>query len=224
MKRLITICSVCVILFAASDSATAGLWEIQDAGLGDTANFANLNWGSGILNSRSDIAGDPGYQFSITLTGSSWTDISIGDNYPTVLATANGGDLSGYSGYTMTIYNPGTQAFQAALFMNTGYTPGQTNRYYQNDDGSTTWIGAGQTVTLIFDFNDAAIYDSGWTTGVSVLNTNQVTNIGLKIGANPGSVYGEVTSGVPFDVHIVPEPATMLLLGLGGLLLRKRKV
>ena len=76
----------------------------------------------------------------------------------------------------------------AALYMNTGWTDSpwlETNSYYQNGDGSVTWVGPGDTVTLTLDFEDAAFWNgSGYTTGSTVALTNHVSDIGLKIGAN----------------------------------------
>ncbi len=246
-KSFMTICLVVAMVFAVSTAANATLsWEIQDAGLSDTTNFVNTSSGTnGNLNSRTDISGDPGYQFNITLTNElgGWTDITIGDSFD--LPTGNAGFSSNvipigaggmgdlvsgsYTGYTMSIENPGTEAFMVALYMNTGWTddnrqsiPPETNRYYQNDDGSATWVGAGSTVTLTLDFSNAALWNGGWTTGNTVLNLDHVSNIGFKIGANLGNEE-EVVSGVAFDVNVVPEPATIALLGFGGLLLRRRR-
>jgi hypothetical protein len=185
----------------------------MDAGLQDTANFVDTGLGSGgALNGRSDLGGDPGTRFNITLSGAGWKDITIGDGFdlPTnnaglVAATGNSGNLSAYGGYTMTIYNPGSDAFMVALYMNTGWTDApwnHTDRYYQNDNGSVTWVGAGQTVTLTLDFSNAALWNgSGYTTGQIVQNLAYVTNIGLKIGSAFGT--GEVQSGVAFDVDII---------------------
>ena len=240
MKRLITICAVVVIMCALPNVAQAALWEIQDAGLSDTTNFVNTIFGSnGNLNSRNDIPGDPGYQFNITLTNNvgGWTDITIGDNFDLpiplaglVSATGNSGNLSSYTGYTMSIENPGTDdSFWASLYMNTGWTDPPWNvtegdRYYQSGNGTGVWVGAGSTVCLTLDFTNAAWWNgSAFITNQTVQNLHHVTDIGFKIGANLGT-QGQVTSGMAFDVNVVPEPATICLLGLGALsLLRRRK-
>jgi len=234
MKRLITICLVVGMMLAVSGTAQAALWEIQDAGLGDTTNFVNTIYGTnGNLNSRTDITGNPGYQFNITLTNDlgGWTDIAIGDNFdlPTSLAglasaTGNGGNLSGYTGYRMYIENPGSDSFWASLYMNTGWTDPpwhltEGDHYYQSGNGQGVWVGAGSTVALTIDFTagNAAWWDgSGWITGQTVQHLNHVTDIGFKIGAQLNTA-GQVSSGHAFNVNVVPEPATIAMLGLGAL-------
>jgi hypothetical protein len=237
MRKFLPIFMAGLVVLAISPRASAIWWEIKDAGLQDTNNFVNTIYGGdGNLNYRSDIAGDPGTLFNVTLTKHTdgWVDMTIGDDFDlpsdnagVVAATANSGDLSGYEGYKMTLYNPGDKAFLAALHINTGWTDPnwyETNRYYQNGDGSVTWVGAGDTVTLNLDFSNAALWNgSGWTTGSTVQLLNHVSDIGLKIGVNVGSPYGEYGSGEAFDIHVIPEPATICLLGLGGLVLSRRR-
>lgn len=240
MKRLITICAVVVIMCALPNVAQAVLWEIQDAGLLDTTNFINTISGTnGNLNSRSDIPGNPGTQFNITLTGSGWTDITIGDSFDlpfnnagfsaNVIPIGAGGmgDLSSpYTGYTMSIENPGTAAFVAALYMNTGWTDSprfHSDSYYQ-DTAAGTVVAPGATETLILNFSSAAWWNgTAMVSGQTVLYPDEVSNIGFKIGANLGN-RGEVPSGIAFNVNVVPEPGTIALLGLGSLsLIRARR-
>jgi hypothetical protein len=234
MREKLLIFMVGLVVLAMSPIASATLWEIKDVGLQDTVNFVNTIYGGdGNLNYRSDIAGDPGTLFNVTLTKHTdgWVDMTIGDDFDlpsakagVVAATANSGDLTGYTGYTMTLHNPGNKAFLAALHINTGWTDmGETNRYYQDGTGDVTWVGAGDTVTLTLDFSNAALWNgTDYTTGSTVQLLNHVTDIGLKIGVNVGN-SGEYGSGEAFDMHVVPEPATLCLLGLGSLTLLRRK-
>jgi len=212
MRRLLTVCIAVAVVCAAPNFASAALWEILDTGLQDTTNF--VNQGGGTLGSRSDIAGNPGTRYNVTLSGSGWQDMQIGDGFdlPTnnagiAAATGNSGNLSAYAGYTMTIKNPNSSGwFMATIYMNTGWTDpgfGETDRYYQ-DASSWTWVGPGQTVTLTLDFQNAAYWNgSAWVTGQTVQNLNHVTNIGLKIGSDMGSGDYKMPSGTAFDVDVV---------------------
>jgi len=227
MKRLMTICSICAVLFAVSNTSQGAIWEIKDAGLQDTVNFTTV-WG-GTLGTRSDIAGDPGTTFNITLSGTGWQSIGIGDNFDLpgdnsglVMATGNGGDLSAYDTFSMTIYNPNASGwFMANIFVNSGWTDapyGMTNIYTEN---SWTWIAPGSYATLTLDLTQLGLTD-GNEPYSGQDRRKYITNIGFQIGSNMGcgGEY-EMPSDHAFQVSIIPEPATMLLLGLGGLLLRK---
>jgi len=214
MKRVIlTICAITSLMFATA--ATADL-VLQDSDLSNSE-FTNLGTGTnGVLNSKTDIAGDPGYRFNITLTGSSWQDIQIGDGFDHPSNNAGFGilpgevgsggmlDLTGYSTYSMTIKNPNTSGwFMANIYLNTGWTDGglEPDNYYQN---GWVWLGPGQQATLSVDLT-------------STVNLNHVSNIGLKIGSNMGTGDYAMPSGTAFNVDVIPAPAAVVLgaIGLG---------
>lgn len=200
---------VATLIFVTFGFAQALTWEIKDAGLQDTGNFLK-EYGTGVLNGRSDLTGDPGTRFNVTLSGSGWSNIGIGDGFDSpfnnaglVLATGNSGDLSGYDQYSMRIANPNeTGWFGANIFLNTGWTDSPStegDHYYQS---AWTWLAPGQETLLTVDLS-------------TVLYTNHVTNIGFQIGSNIGIGDYHMPSGTPFNVDVtgVPEPAMMLLFG-----------
>lgn len=196
---------VVVLLILLVGSAHAAPWVIYDAGLGSTANFVRL--AGGTLVGRSQIDGDPGMRFAVKLSGTGWKDIQIGDNYPVAAATGNSGDLSNYSGYTMTVKNSNDSGwFWIALYMNTGY--GSADRYYQHSaDG--IWLGPGQTAVLRMDFAAAARWaGSGYVTE-AVINRNQVTNIGMKIASNMGTADYQMPSDVTFNIDVLGNFLTL---------------
>ena len=222
-------------------------WQIYDAGLGDTINFDNYNDGTdGHLNDRFDLPGDPGYRFNVVLhtttTAGSWDDISVADKWGfppaapgVVQATGNSGDLSGYTEFTMTFRNPGTNSFAAGgddatpngwfaaqLFIDTGFTqgPGRSPADDTRYETERVWLAPGETKTLVLDLTQCARLD-------------ELTNIGFKVGSH--LVEGdagdhEMTSGQDFDVDIlhVPVPGAVLLGAIGlvviGWIARKRMV
>jgi hypothetical protein len=199
------------------------MWEIKDAGLQSTF---SRDWG-GTLNSISDIAGDPGTQFNITLTGNedSWQKIGIGDNFPVAANTGNSGDLSAYSSYAMTIRNPNTSGwFMANIFVNSGWTDAPWNMTNQYAENTWTWIGPGSQATLTLDLTTLGVTD-GNPSGQD--RRKWLSNIGLQIGTNMGSGDYKMPSGTAFNVDVVPVPVPaavllgMLGLGAAGLKLRK---
>ena len=224
MKGLATICAIGLLL-ATTGAAYGALWEIQDAGL--QTDFAQTVGGTGVLNTISDIPGDPGTRFNITLSGSDWQFISIGDDFPVSAGSGNAGDLSAYDTYSMTIVNPNTSGwFMATTYVNTGWTddPWSMTPIDVQAASSWVWLAPGASATFTIDLNALGLTD-GEPSGQD--RAEWVNNIGLRIGSNMGIGDYEMPSGVAFNVDIVPVPLPaavllgMLGLGAAGLKLRK---
>jgi len=69
------------------------------------------------------------------------------------------------------------------------------------------WIGAGSTATVSQVFAAATA----------------INGVGIQVGTSPGMGDNRPGNGLSSSIQVIPEPATMLLLGLGGLLLHRRK-
>jgi hypothetical protein len=92
--------------------------------------------------------------------------------------------------------------------------------------GATSLIGGPQTfIAHGDDWGTPDSYDGHLTTinfSTDTVGAEELTLVITRVGTSAG--YDAAWFGVDnVDVSVVPEPATMVLLGLGGLLLRRRR-
>jgi hypothetical protein len=182
MLQKITCLSMLLCLVGAASAAAV---ELPDSVL---QSFADLQWNDNTIE-VSDIAGNPGTAFTVTLTGAGWTDVAAGID--------DGGGLTGGDVWELTVHNPDDYSTFVQPFLQ---VDGWVWTVYV--DG---WVNAGETMT----------FASPLDPGIAVID-----RMGIKIGTD--SWTGR-PSGSTFGVHVIPEPATFLLLGLGGVMLRRRK-
>lgn len=82
-------------------------------------------------------------------------------------------------------------------------------------NGTTTDMGVVISLNLI-DYTQTALNSIALPSTLPILDYWSIATIDLISGRDFG-IYADVTS-----IEMVPEPATMLMFGLGGLLIRKR--
>ncbi|MBN1615477.1 MAG: VPLPA-CTERM sorting domain-containing protein [Deltaproteobacteria bacterium] len=226
MSKKLTCGVVLTLMLFFAGAGSAANFQTADVYLGDMNNYVWHNNSTGFVEvpPRSDTAGDPGYRYTFQIQSgdSGWVSGQMGDNFDLPANDAgvvvNGGNLSNYSGYEMTIYNPPDNPgwFMSAIYMNTGWTDspyGEANNYYQT---GWVWLAPGQAYHHVMDF-----------TQFNVVNANHVSDIGFMIGTNIGQGDYFMSPGVPFHVEsTVPLPGAVWLLGSGllGLVgLRRRR-
>ncbi len=147
-----------------------------------------------------------------TTATSGWWSIGIGHEY---IWNVDNLDLTGYDEIRITIINenqPGGDKVFVKAFANAGWVPTPGDQWLE---GSELWIDPGASFTSVID--------------ISVLDATRISQF-TKIGIDVG-MYADLQSwdpdgsfaGTAFNVSVVPEPTTIVLLGLGGLALLRRK-
>ena len=146
---MIRITSLLFILLFCTISASAAIVILPDSELSQWVDF---EWNNNTLNSLTDIPGDPGYRYNVTLTGANATEMGFGQYYPTAFQADDVWQLF--------VNNPNEYAFWVQPFM-------QVNGWdYRWDSAIDSWIDPGQTVSF------ALVFDSDVTS---------VESVGLKI-------------------------------------------
>lgn len=236
MKRLITICAVVGMFLVANSAANATLttFWMDSADLDDMTIVWMDSPGATLtsVTSTTAPAGRIAFKYEGDTGAAGVGKIQIGYRWAPQGATGansyNGNpfpDLSDYDEFKISFHNQGTEDVEVNIWLNTGYTdPGwEQQGYYSQNNWSTvepcTWID------LVLDFHAAEMWWDQWPSGPwgqyiasgEVPYRNHVTGIGIAL-VTPGN-----SSAFSVDVDTVPEPATIALLGLGSLILVRRR-
>jgi hypothetical protein len=197
--------------------------------------FASSSWGPGSV-SRTDAPGEA-VQFSFGNLSGSGTGLK--DNYPVqdygqVLPSHGSGDFSIFDGYSLWFSNAGETDVTISLFVNTGFTgpSGVPSSDWTNDTfWQSNWqtLAPGQSLVLRLDFDYARPFnisdnkdphthgtDGQWT-AINDYDRTEVSAIGFE-------VLGDGAATILVGPSTIPEPGTLLLFGLGAVMLcRKRR-
>ena len=184
---------VLVLAIASSASALSAWFEVTGASAGPIGTYE----------------GHDSYAPSTILTIILKADFAVGSINLGIGATAGTAEaiptLNTYFNFLVT---PGN-------LVNNGGTlisgVGGTNMTYFSTQTTATALQAGETI-LTWQFHVPDVPDS-----TLITIDNGINYVALQEGANL------VSSIDPFIIHVAPEPMTIVLLGLGGLFLRRRK-
>jgi len=212
MRRFITI-AVLVFVFSSAASADMMTW-----------NNDNGNYGFGFYDTLKFFSTTSPYSGYTVRAGQ--LDVTYGGvNYMGYCVDI----MQGLRSTNVTELVPSSDPFLKAAYL---YET-QRNNVTSNTDAAALQVAIWETINENYGAYGYDVTDSTSNfyitnnTSVSLAANNLLNGLAVPIGYSPGGIIKILASDCGQDVMIrdyaVPEPATIMLLGLGGLFLMKRQ-
>lgn len=195
----------------------AGGWYMVSNGATQTKSETGLSGvygGSRYTTYYSDFAGAAQ---SMAIEGGRWSISNGGTAYGKGTLLYNGGGVVGGLALNLT---SGTKFLVDTYFDHVAFGKNTVLSITLNDGVQAATVSKTWTATQIINVQQTETFlFSSFLSQNPLLNLGSIDSIQLYLETDKAGDYALVTG---FVTDAIPEPATMLLLGIGGLLLRKR--
>ena len=246
MKKIIVLLIVLAFLNVSPVSMAGSTY--YDDGLSHTLDYSNYSRSDVFLDSN--VANNPGTHADL-VDGLNLGHLLMYNLSTATISGGEIHSLDAYDNTSVTMLDGIVYNFRAKRNSTITMTGGRVEYSFRARDNSTTIISGGTIGDYIIAYENAYIYLDGTdfkVDGKIVAPGSRLSNLGTLVEHRSGNsildyytgtITGTLADGSfldntfnvnkigvfagTADIVIIPEPATLLLFGVGGLLLRKRR-